>query len=386
MKGLRWMVLLLALGSAGASVAGERVVLCKGRVEPCRSATVLGEGEGYVWAKVDDGALSAADSTLLYFSVADYEAAVAGLGPKERAQAIGRRQEMVAANLPGFVFAQLAGDLRQVALRAASADLDVLVEAAAVLDGSDQRLAGATVGELLDMARTDLAEVTAELSGGPFAKAFADEAAEVGQLAVETRKDPAKVSPPFAETMAAYFVPALPDKQVRVLRDAGAYPHPWRGGVTAILGKHQTEQPPFKGQRLRELYPDRRDYVTDSTELTGPQWDTRLQARLQHGYDRQSFIARRIFEHAVLCRSLANQFRQRAAHLIDRWHGVEAMAIENLRRILAATPATPDAAQARADLRSDLALSAALLRTARAPERKMSQLARAAQSLARLSP
>jgi hypothetical protein len=379
----------LGLGRVGLAEAPARVVLCPESTAACQTATALGRGAGVRWVQLDDRALLAARPLpqLLYFSSQHYDEAMAGLTGPERAEAILRRREVVAGNLAGSLFEQLTSDLTHVATLAARTDLGILVEAAAALDGSQQRLRGASAGELLDMARQDLAELLVELPKGTLAEQLGKEADALGALVADVRKDAIRSRLPFAEPVRAYFVPALPEKQMGVLRELGAYPHAWRAGVVVLLGDHQLAEPPYQGKTGRALYPDRHDYLGDLTELTGPQLHRRLATRARQGYDHASFLARRAFLHAVLYRALTVQFE--AAHVawLAPWQKLVALDMDNLAQILATMGRKPGAAGTwtSAQLRADIALCDAILRAAEPSNRHTTLLARATESLSRLS-
>ena len=380
----------LGLGRVGLAEPSARIVLCDEPAGVCRAGQALGQTAAVRWVTLDDKALLAARPTpvVLYFSSRQYDEAMAGLGGKEREQAVLRRREVVTGNLSGFLFEQLTSDLAQVAATAKGNDRGILLEAAAVLDGSERRLRGARPGELLDMAREDLAELLVELPKGPLVDRFAKEVDAVGALAAEVRKDPGHARLPFAEPVQAYLVPSLPEKQLSVLRELAAYPHKWHGGVVVLLGDHQLAQPPFKGQALKPLYPGRQDYLGDLTELTTPQLHRRLEARLRQGYDRPAFIARRAFQHAVFYRALTVQFEEARAAWLAEWRKVVAMDTDNLGQVLAPTAPRSDPAgkPERAQLRGDISLVAAILPASASPTRHAAMLARATESLSHLSP
>jgi hypothetical protein len=175
------------------------------------------------------------------------------------------------------------------------------------------------------------------------------------------------------------------DKAFRVLQSLGGYPYRWRGGVVVLAGKHELDQPPFRGQSPKMLYPSRTDYLGDLTELAKAQLDLRLRTRLQQGYDRAAFLAERAFAHATLVRAVTFQLEAKHAAWLDAWTRVAAASVENLSQVLAATKHGAGG-PARATLQADLALAEAMLRDGSIPARHKSSLARASAALASLPP
>jgi hypothetical protein len=391
-----WIMLVGAIGMGGArfAAAGERVVLCSDRAGVCQAGKVLGETAQGVWAQVGDDVLLSAHPLprVLYFSPQQYQDAMTGLADKERGPAIARRNEVVSANLSGVVFGQLVRDLLEAAPGASPTDLDALVAAAVTLDGGIERLRGTAPGELVDLAGGDLAQLLVALPKGPIAEAFAKQAQAVERLTAEIRHDGKPSHLPFAEPKPVFLVPSVPDKELRVLRELGGYPHKWHGGVVAILDQHLLSQAPFKGQDLKQLYPGPTDYLTDLTELTEGQLQQRLATRLQHGFDRPGFVAQQAFRHAILCRSVTVLAQQSRIPWAEKWRGIDIMNIDNLR--LAAMPAkaafdrTRQREQMqRQQLHGNFALAAAILRDSTSSgDRHRAMLAKATDSLARLSP
>ncbi len=383
-----WIMVLGAIGMGrAAATPGERIVLCKDPAGICRQGTVLGKSTHGIWAQVADDAVLAAHPVprVLYFSVPEYQDAMSGLSDKERAQAILRRDEVVAGNLSGCLFAQLTRDLKDSAPGATRADLDALIEAAAVLDGGSERLRGSGAGELLDMASADLAQLVVELPKGPLVEAFAKQAEAVGRLATGLRKDGSRSPLPFAEPRAVFFIPSLPEKELLVLRALAGYPHAWHGGVVAIVDRHQLAQAPFKGRALEQLYPGPADYLADLTELTAAQLDRRLATRLRSGFDRNGFVAELAFRHAILCRALTTLAQKSRMPWATEWQAIDAMDVDNLQRVLAATrPTATSEREPRVDrARGDFALAAGLLRDGDARHRAM--LVKATDALSKLA-
>jgi hypothetical protein len=394
-KSVGRLVLLLAsfgLAGEGAAQAGERIVLCKERVGSCQAASVLGEVDGGAWAKVDDAVLLSRKPLppVLYYSNQQYDEAMAGLAGKERGQAITRRSEVVAGNLAGVLFEQLAFDLRKLVIAEGDAGVDVLLEAAAILEGGQQRMRGTKPGELLDMAREDLAEWMAELPKGSTFEAFAQVAKLLGELAADVHGDRKRAVLPVAEAARVYLLPSVPDKALRVLRDLGGYPHKWHGGVVAIASQRQLAEPPFKvntaqGKAVKLLYPSRHAYLADLTDLTAAQLNQRLETRLGQGFDREAFVAQRAFAHAVFFRAITHHLNDSRVPWFDAWQSIARMDAGHVRQLLAATwpGAAQERSQRRLALQSDLALAAAILQGP-AHARHAAMVARATETLTRL--
>jgi hypothetical protein len=385
-----WALLLGTIGLLHDAFAGERIVLCQGQAEVCRAATVLGDTAAGKWVRIHDRALLAGSTMplVLYFSPRRYDEAMAGLSGKDREQAVARRREVVSKNLHGFVFQELTSDLLQVAYDAKAGDLDLLVETAAILSSSEARMVGRTVGQLLDLARHDLAKLLADLPKGPLVSAFAKEADAAGALAAEISKDPKQALRPFAEPMRAYLVPSVSKQYQRVLSIALAgHPHKWRGGVVVLVAEHELSQPPFKGQALKLIYPGQEEYLADLSDLTEAQLDRRLAARMRNGYDRSSFIARRAFHHAVTFHAVTARLKDSGVPWIDKWLKIAAMDSDNLRRVLAATAPRGGAKrnQEPADLSADFALAAAILSASPLDAEHAAKLASATEALSHLS-
>jgi hypothetical protein len=387
-----WVVLLGSLGFAneGLVQAGERIVMCQRRAGACDGATVLGDTAGVKWARVADAALLAGTSMpqVLYFSQREYDEAMAGLSGKDREEAILHRREVVSKNLSGFVYQELTSDLLQAAFDAKGGDLEILVEAAAILGSSEERLFGRTAGQLLDLARHDLAELQVELPKGPLVKVFAQEADAAGALAAEISNDPKQALHPFAEAMRAYFVPSLSKQYQDVLKlELAVSPRPWHGGVVTLVAEHQLSQPPFKGQALRLLYENEGEYRADVMELTGAQLDRRFAARLRQRNDRSSFVARCAFHHAVDFHAITARLIATGPPWIDKWLKIAAADLDNLRQVLAAMAPRGDAKrnQERPDLRTDFTLGTAMLEGSPMRARHTGKMASAVQALSRLS-
>lgn len=383
-----WALLFGTIGLAHDGLAGERIVMCQGRADACQAATVLGDTASGKWARIDDAALLGGTVVppVLYFSPRAYDEAMAGLSGKERKQAVVRRGETVSKNVHGFVFRELTSDLLQVAFDAKGKDLEILVETASLLESGEERLFGRTVGQLLDLARKDLAELLVELPKGPLASAFGKEADAASALAAEISKDPKEALRPIAEPRRAYLVPSVPKPYERVLLlELAAHPHKWRGGVVTLVAEHDLSRPPFKGQALKQLYPDQGDYLADLTELTGAQLERRLETRLRRGYDRSGFVARRAFHHSVHFHAVTARLKDSGPPWLDRWLKIAAMDIANLRRVLAAMAPRGGAKRNQTDLPADFALATAIFSASPSDKKHAAKMASATESLSHLS-
>jgi hypothetical protein len=385
-----YWVALLGLVGDGSAWAGERIVMCQRRTGACENATILGDTAGTRWARVGDAALLAGTfmPQVLYFSQRQYDEAMAGLSGKDREAAIVHRREVLSKSLSGFVYQELIADLLQAAFDAKAGDLEILIEAAAILRSWEERLGGERIGALLDLARDDLAELQVELPKGPLAKAFAKQADAAGTLAAEISNDPKEALHPFAAPERAYFVPHLPKQYMHGLAvELGAYPHEWRGGVVVLLVQQDLSQPPFKGQALKLIYPDKGEYLTDLFDLTPAQLDRRFANRLQHGFDRSSFLAPRAFDHAVHFYAITARLKDMGLPWIDKWLKIAAMDIDNVRQVLAVIGPSGGAKrnQERPDLRADFTLGTAILDGSPLRARHTGKMASAVEALSHLS-
>ncbi len=384
----------LAMSASARGDFPERVVYCRARVGACTSLTALGTAAGGFWARANDAELVSGGRPMpavLYFSPEAYEQALAGLVGKQREEAIAHRLEQVSDHPETALLARLQSDLLGLARASGerdSEDFDLLVAAAAVLRGGEERLEGATPVEILSMGREHLAQLMVELPRGPLGKAYGREATALARLTVEVRKDPTQAVLPFAESEPVYFVPSVPDKTVKVLAQLGQYPHPWRGGVVTILSPRKLSQAPWKGQSIRLLYPGKGPYLRDLLDLTPAQMDRRLHSVWKGGAKqaRAEFVAGLAFEHAALLHSMVRPLAKAHVPWLARLQDIVALDTDNLRRTLAATG--PEAGKERKrrlqDSRADFELAAAILRGTDRGKSRAARLARATELLAHL--
>lgn len=373
-------ILCLALATASAPTGpaeSRRVIFCTERAGVCATARPLGNLAGGFWAEATDAELLSSRSPLppiLYFTVEDHAHAMEGLDKREHEQAIARRHQLVAAHPETWVWQTLQDDLRALAATATKAhpqELALLVDAAAELRGSSERLRGATPSETLGRLRESLAALRIELPAGPLTATYEKEADNLSRLS----QAPSHGSPqagalamPFAEREPVYFTPSVSEKQTRVLADNGQYPYRWRGGVVAVLSPRDLDRAPWKGQALRLVYVGRQPYLRDLLQLTRAQMNRRLQARARgiSPNERAEFVAELAFDNAILFRSarpgLASAQMAALPAFLPQWQQVLTLDTENLAAALSAVPGASNRAVLLGQLRADLGLAAGILR------------------------
>jgi hypothetical protein len=357
--------LLLAFSVASPDArAAERVIFCAARAGACAAARPLGKtGDGW-WSAIDDRALAGNEPVprILYFSMAAYNEAVAGLTEKEKAQAVLKRSKE-STSLSSDLLTQLYTDFFDLAI-AGGADRALL---AVALDGAMMLAGGADrYGEAADGYRAE-AEALDDLETG-------------------RGRQGERFFPP-ADAKRVYFIPGqkvaggfdgeLPELQAFA----------WHGG--AISTMRPEEAASVKGQRPKLLYYSADLFQADRAALTEAQLDRRLRARLRGvpAREQATLAAKLAFEHAVSVRQYTVTFRRRAPGSASRWDEAVRADTENLRLLLAAARhGDVDPKTARARLRADVALADLALRANPEADPNRPAIERATAVVARLPP
>ena len=377
--------------------AGERIVFCEKRHTACaQPKRMLGSSANGVWALVDDRTLLAGAPAagsmprILYFTLGEYEDAIAGLNVKERESAVLRRLEIMSDGIPAHAFGRVHDDLLQVAAAAArdlrNDDLGAAIDAAVVISGGANRFSGVRPIDALSETRGSLAKVLAEVADGLAASGYGKEAVVLTDIDRESQPGGKARRPPVAAPERAYFVPHMPapPRPDPMFLDQPTYG--WRGGVVRMLRPDEAAESYWKDRKPRLVYFGRATFIRDISSLTDAQIDRRLRTRTAgiSPHELAVFAATLAFDHAVLVRQYTNPIRERRAPWLSRWNEAVAIDIESLRQALAAAqPHASDERHARIQqLRDDLALAAAVLRSGPGDDPRISQIA---SVIARLS-
>jgi hypothetical protein len=397
MRAARIAVAAVALGAVlpAFARARERVVFCR-RVEgPC---AVVGRKLGAVargfWATVEDRVLRANPRNLpsvLYFSLEEYDSAVAGLTDEQRAQAVLHRLRRVAEGRVSFAL----GTVDEALVRAAQAlpagdsrALRALADAGALFQRST--FAGTDPQEALDLAGESLAELLVEKLGSAASAAYAREAAIYGRLTGRApRSDTPRDTRPFTEAEPVYFIAPMSPRAIEEQRREGDVVLAWRDGMVAPFSARTVAQISGKARTVRILYPEKSDFFRDAVDLTPAQIDRRLQARLGGvtAHDRAQAFAELAFRHAVLCRALVRALEDAPSGARAGWQEALAVDLEALAAMFAEARRQGGEAPpgGLANLPEDLALAEALARQG-GDAGTASDIARAAKIIARVRP
>jgi hypothetical protein len=380
-----------------SAAAAERVVFCKSSSGVCGgSPRKLGTAAQGFWIAVDDQDLVSrlakgeAIPTVVYFSRAAYDDAVAGLSAKEKERAILRRLQGCTGALPLLLLPVLREDLLALAIAESGNDDDVRIalDAATILGGGPKRFQGLSPVASLQQAGESLAKVMAQLGPKtPAADGYRKEAEAIADLENDVRYRAGPRLLPFAAPQRVYFNPGMKtSKQIDgELPELQAYG--WHGGGVLAMRPDEVAAAPGKGKRLRLLYDSNRRFLEDSA-LTEAQLDRRLLARLAHMPERElaELVASLAFDHAVMLGLYADPLREQKVDWLPRWTAAVAGDQGNLRLALAAArPGGQDDRAARIEqLRADLRLAVAAAHGTTPPDPNAATIDQAATVITRL--
>jgi hypothetical protein len=386
----RGLLVAMALGWSVQAHGGERVVFHATGAGDCAPAKILGSTAKGTWGTAKDTSLLAGQACaphVLYFSLSDYERAMAGLGRSERDKAVLRRLEIVDKQPQSSIFEALVFSLAGLASTVGPQELGLVVDAAAILQGGEKRFLTLSPKTAVTELQASLARLMVELPAGPVAAAYAKEAEMLAQLAADVL-NVKKASLPFAESQPVCFVGSASKEVAQAFMDRTLFPHKWRGGFVVALRASDREALSLKGRPRCPLYPGTRPYLRDLLELTDAQLERRFAAHLNGvtAQERTDFIVELAFAHATFSRLLTSPLDKARVPWLARWKDVLAADTAGLRVTLGDPSKLAEERKTRLTaLRDDLDLARAILRPAPDCERERAAIARVIEMVARLS-